>query len=153
MTNFPTDPNTLSVNVENCLLQVGSNPDVYTAKVTIRPTVKRMEKRKVSTIGTSTYFHGGTDNSLDVILLMSLTEFITFNGNLTPDSLGQLPAVFFRIQYTDLSSTVKTLGNTNNSPPGFKSKVIQIMSVDEEALGGVEMRLRIRIVDDVLTVT
>jgi len=165
MTNLPTDPTTLCVNAERVVLQVDANPDIYTALQDIRFNLERPELREPitglgttqsGTVITAVYFYGPGDNYIEGTLLMSLAEYKTFaQTNFLRDSFGKLNVRYFSIKVIDLTGNAITLGDTNTgSGHGFGFQcTIPKFTLDKPIIGGVKVRIRIRLLADQITVT
>ena len=152
MTNLPSATDLFEVNGLMYSLQVGSNPDTYILLQDMISNIERDEDRETVSTTPAVYFFGPGDNWIEATLLLSLTEFQTFNTNSQLDSNGNLPFQYYKVKMTDKSGNVKTIGNTNNSPTGFKARVVRVQS-SKPVRGGVKARIRLRITDDLVTVT
>lgn len=162
MANLPSDPTTLCVNAEKLVLQVGTNPDTYTCLQDLRFNVGRPVLREpITGLGTTNpsgsvitaiYFFGAGNNTLDCTVLMSEAEYATFQTNTLRDANGQMPSQFYKIVATNFSGTVQTLGNTHNTPAGFKAS-IATYTVDKPIIGGVKLRLHLQLLEDQITVS
>lgn len=162
---LPSDPTTLCVNAELIRLQVDSNPDFYTTLQDVRFHLERPElKEPITGLGTTqsgtvitaVYFYGPGDNWIEGTLLMSNNEYKTFaTTNFQRNANGAMPTRYFSIKVTDLSGNVITLGDTNSgggNGNGFKC-TIPWHTVDKSVIGGVKVRIRMRLLGDSITVT
>ena len=162
---MPTDPTTLCVNAERVVLQVDANPNIYTALQDIRFNLERPELREPitglgttqsGTVITAVYFYGPGDNYIEGTLLMSLAEYKTFAAtNFLRDVNGKLNVRYFSIKATDLSGNVITIGDTNTgvgNGNGFACTVPKF-TLDKPVIGGVKVRIRIRLLGDQVTIT
>lgn len=159
MTNLPTDPESLTTNAEYMVLQIGTNPDQYTV---LQDLVFNLEHPEVTEVATGTTaspaliripFYGAGDNWIEFTLLLSLTEFISFATTyFNRDSHGQVPLEYFKIKITDKSGTTKTIGNTANTPTGFKGRVV-FAKTSKPVMGAVKYRVRVRLLEDSITIT
>lgn len=162
---LPSDPQTLTVNAELITLQVDANPDFYTTLQDVRFHLERPELREPitglgttqsGTVVTAIYFYGPGDNWIEGTLLMSLAEYKTFaTTNFNRTSNGAMPTRYFSIKIKDLTGNIITLGDTNSGAPngnGFKC-VIPWHTMDKPIIGGVKIRIRMRLLGDQITVT
>lgn len=157
MVNIPSDPTTLCVNAEKLVLQVGSGgSSVYTTLQDLRFNLERPEIREPVTglgtdnIITAVYFFGPGDNWLEGTLLMSNAEYSTLaTTDFTRDGNGKLTTLLVTLVATNFSGGTATF--TNNSNTGFKAVVVR-STVDKPIIGGVKVRLRLRLLEDHITI-
>jgi hypothetical protein len=153
MSFLPSDPTTLCVNAERLVLQTGNN--TYSVLQDLRfPHIRPELKEPVTGLGTgniitAVYFYGPGDNYIECTLLMSDAEYQSFSNNFIRDANGKLPVGLYQIVATNLSGGTATI--TNNSNTGFKC-VIPNHTVDKPIIGGVKLRLRLRLIEDHVTV-
>lgn len=159
VTLIPTDPTTLTVNAERIILLTGSTPNQYTALQDLRFHLERPEFKEIVTgisntpIQTAVYFYGAADNWVEFTILMSETEYATFAvTNFARQTGGTLPIVYYALQITDESGNVEYIGNSANTPKGFKAVTVW-SDVSKPVVGGIKVRLRLRLLEDTISIS
>jgi len=101
--------------------------------------VGRPESRE-STDASSVYFYGQHDNYFTAIILLSSPEIATYLNYTLLDTNGALPTNTFKLVYTDILGTSKTV---------TVDSLINELDFEKPIEGGTKTHLRFRITEDV----
>lgn len=125
------------INATKVHLDLGS--DRYILLQELKFHVGRSESRE-STGSSSVYFYGQHDNYFTATILLSSPEIATYLNYTLLDANGALPSNSFKLLYTDVSGTSKTV---------TVDSVVNELDIEKPMEGGTKTNLRFRITEEV----
>lgn len=125
-------------------MQTGGTPDTYVALQDTEFHIGRPVFREVATNGGVTYFFGASENWLEGTLLLSTTEWSTWNTLTQRTANGDLTSTAYKVKATNLNGTSVTAS--------FNAKVLW-MRTSKPVEGATKNRVRLVITSETITMS